>query len=947
MNKRTIALKKLLENFNQQNLASLKQILKETQQELRKHKNQHFQNIANSLNSQTPIKKVWQIIKTFNNKQQTSNKINERTSIKLSEAMDKLSPPDNTNNNTKIKISENAGQDFIRSIWLPTNYEEINSIIHKSKSHTAPGSDGISNQTIKNLPKPAITKLTKIFNTMLQTGNIPQEWKKFEICLIPKPGNTGFRPIALSQCLMKIFEKIIMNRLEYFVETEYLLPTTQFGFRKGKSCSDNLAILTTDSYNAFAQGKEIGLLLLDIEGAYDNIIPQLLINNLEELRIPKQIIKLIANLVEERHANFYFNGELLETRKIRKGVPQGCVTSPILFNLYLRKIEQKINEKCRIVQFADDIALYSIGRDPNEIIENLETSINRLEPWLRSLGLNISTKKTKFMMLSRKKNSNENITIKVKNQQIKRSQSARFLGVTLDSKLTWKEHIKNTETSVNKCISALKTLTRTTWGGEINTLLRIHKSLIRAKMEYAFMCAGSACKTAQQILEQTQYNSLRTILGVYRSTPTNILLDLASMTSFQIRAEELTRRYLTRSYSQSSHKIIPKQIFTENLRKKKKTIPNYCNHQLYNSWTKIKDDLQILKKRDLLPCFEIPLQPQLESIDINLDTGKDIKRGKINANFYSTKIQSIYPNYIEIYTDGSKRTNNECGGLAIVSPSLKTEKLYKIDKKANIFEIESMAIIMALKLIKDSQRIQKVIINSDSMGTLTALKDVGINAKAHPHILEIKSLISRCTRGGKKITLSWCPGHMGIQGNEEANTAANRAIKDGSLINNFQIEAKSLYKKWKHSAIERNKHELKKTFQKKGRNYGLYANLGNQKPWFLSTSLSRADSTLINRIRSGHVNTKIYLKRIGKIPEDICDCGKSPQSLNHIFWNCELTKEETKKLSNFLINKKILPPWEITSLSFTEDDEIRREITKFANKIRPVINITHIPIEEE
>lgn len=126
--------------------------------------------------------------------------------------------------------------------------------------------------------------------------------------MIPKPDNKGFRPISLAQCLMKLSEIPFQQRLSYFIETELIIPKTQFGFRKGKSCLDNIATLTTDIYNAY-NGEFLGVVFIDIEGAYDNIIPSnILVENLKELRLPKNIIQIIKNLISVRSAKFYNEG---------------------------------------------------------------------------------------------------------------------------------------------------------------------------------------------------------------------------------------------------------------------------------------------------------------------------------------------------------------------------------------------------------------------------------------------------------------------------------------------------------------------------------------------------------------------------------------------------------------------------------------------------------------
>jgi len=102
-------------------------------------------------------------------------------------------------------------------------------------------------------------------------------WSKYDIILLPKPKN-DFRSIALSSCILKLFEELIKARLERFVELDFLLPGHQYGFQKGRSCDDYITLLLLEIYKGFMNHDSVEVLLLDIKGAYDNVRPNILFN---------------------------------------------------------------------------------------------------------------------------------------------------------------------------------------------------------------------------------------------------------------------------------------------------------------------------------------------------------------------------------------------------------------------------------------------------------------------------------------------------------------------------------------------------------------------------------------------------------------------------------------------------------------------------------------------
>lgn len=464
-----------------------------TKNKLKKIKRDHFRNYAENLDPQRKIGEVWKVIHSLEGKNNSGNKGNDEKEMELiMNAIDKLAPPSAME---KIDIPISPNQKPAQGIWIPINSGEINTIIKNAKTNSAAGPDLITYTVIKKLPEQIIKIITHIFNRIMETGRTPKEWNNYDICLIPKPNNNGYRPISLASCMMKIFEGAFKTRLEYFLETDLEIPPNQYGFRKNRSCADNIALLTTDIYNAFAERKETAVMLLDIEGAYDNVQPKILINMLMEMRLPIRIIKIITNLISQRTGNFYANGKYLGTRTIIKGLPQGTRISPPLYNTYTRKCINHVGPSCSYLQFADDSELHVKGSNLEECKNKLRKGTELLIDYLESIGLTVSKRKSKFMVFSRKRNTPNNINITIKEETLERSHTAMLLGVTLDSKLNWKALTSQLCSNAFKGINILKALSGKSWGSHPTTMLKIYKGLIRARLEWAHPCTLSSNKT--------------------------------------------------------------------------------------------------------------------------------------------------------------------------------------------------------------------------------------------------------------------------------------------------------------------------------------------------------------------------------------------------------------------------------------------------------------------
>jgi len=121
---------------------------------------------------------------------------------------------------------------------------------------------------------------------------------------------------------------MVYRRLQWVVETQFLLPEFQAGFRSSRSCADNLVILTNQIHLAFMNKSPLIAVFLDVAGAFDNVIPSILTHDLRTIGFPARICKFVENLLSERFIRFVWNDELSEPRIVHKGTPQGSILSP-------------------------------------------------------------------------------------------------------------------------------------------------------------------------------------------------------------------------------------------------------------------------------------------------------------------------------------------------------------------------------------------------------------------------------------------------------------------------------------------------------------------------------------------------------------------------------------------------------------------------------------------
>lgn len=318
---------------------------------------------------------------------------------------------------------------------------------------------------ISRLPEVAYKRLLKIFNFIFSKYEYPLNWKEYNLVFIPKAGSNKLRPISLANTLFKLFERVVHFRLEWWIEHGGGLPVTQFGFRRGRSMADSVAKLTLDIKTAFARGRKLGAVFVDIRDAFDSVVPDCLIEELVRLKVPNKIIAFIDFIVRARRVRAFLGQAVVGETVVTKGVPQGSVLSPLLYSIYTSEICRGTEPEIDMLMYADDICFYTTDGNLRCLYDRLNRALDYLCERLRHLGLTLSCEKSKLCIFSRKGH------VKIKNvirkygyklsfagTSVPLVDHARFLGVTFDKKLNWKMHTVETREKCRKRIKVLKAI---------------------------------------------------------------------------------------------------------------------------------------------------------------------------------------------------------------------------------------------------------------------------------------------------------------------------------------------------------------------------------------------------------------------------------------------------------------------------------------------------------
>ena len=382
---------------------------------------------------------------------------------------------------------------------------------------------------LKHLPRSGMDFLLHIFNLFWSSHSFPSIWKTSSIIPIHKMGKpldspASFRPISLTCGVSKLFERIILSCLLFFLESNSILFPRQAGFRPGRSTLDQILLLSqsiSDGFNKPKPGSRAILSTIDFSKAFDSVWHPAFFHKLISAGLPPCFACWTQSFLSDRRACVVYQNHKSRCFRVRRGVPQGSVLDPVLFSLFINDLPASLPSSVSCSLYADDLAIWSSSPLDPTAVEATQGALFRLESWSEYWCLPLDPSKCEVSFFSVDPlQANLPPNLLLLGSHLRFNPTPTFLGVIFDHTLSFSKHVSSLKAKFFPCLKALRCIFASSWGRSL-----LYKSFLRSLLTYAspgwfpFLSATNITK-----LERPHRAASRAITGFLSSSLIPLLL---------------------------------------------------------------------------------------------------------------------------------------------------------------------------------------------------------------------------------------------------------------------------------------------------------------------------------------------------------------------------------------------------------------------------------------
>ncbi|KAH7556274.1 hypothetical protein BM1_05708 [Bipolaris maydis] len=788
--------------------------------------------------------------------------------------------------------------------WPALSTTELERACSNKVKSSSPGPDALSQDIITAAYQAQPNTFFKAYSLLFNYGYHPTCWRRATGAILKKPSKPdystpkAYRVITLLSCLGKVTERIIAKRLGYLAETTNLLHDSQIGGRLKKSAIDAALLLVDQIQHQKQQGYTTSTVFLDVKGAFDHVSHNQFLDTLKRLGLPISLITWAKTFLSNRSLRLAFDGQIEEFSEINAGIPQGSPVSPIFFLIYIRDLFPQIDGFQ--LSYIDDISITTSSTSIKKNVKILQREVNKLVTKGKQLAIEFDIAKTELIHYTKNKRRKEIPLELPSKEKIYHKDTIKWLGVYLDNKLSFREHVAIRASQAKTAFNRLGRLANIDRGLSPFAIRQLYLACVTSIADYGSPIYWRNQSFIKDQLQPLHNAACRKVLGVFKTAPAIPTSIEASLPSPAVQLSQTNRKYALRAIQLAPTHPITKAI----ARLQKTTLQQSKQPNKPRQLRAITSSIPSTKEIEEIISYRF--RPW-DSLNYNISISKKSKEEEAAA--HKDYIQTIEDNSIVIYSDASK-TKDRDGigvGLAVYNPN--QEEIYaetkNIGEQQLVYNGELEGVTAAFEYAaKTAQKDQNIHVYADNQAAIYRLQSLS-DKPGQQWVIRCQKAAKAILNRKAKIFLKWAPGHTDIEGNERADALAKEATKQTPKKSQTSLAFLGTKIKLLQRASQAEEwRKYREKVREKKTSYGAIFDLKLKNQLAIPRGTKRDILSSFYSLKIGHGYFNSYLKRVKRRECDLCRCGK-PQTAEHLLRYCGFYSVERNQLKKTL-NQKIL-----------------------------------------
>ena len=434
-------------------------------------------------------------------------------------------------------IRDNVGRIGDVFNFQEVNECEVKKLIENLNPKKGPGYDMLPPKLIKAASAEFTKPLTSLVNQSVKSCHFPEGLKLAELAPLYKSCDSlhtgNYRPVNILTCFSKIFERVYYNQLYGYFDK--LLSSLLAAFRKHYNCQHVLINLIEKCRKALDSRDYIGLILMDLSKAFDCLPHRLFLCKLHTYGVSKDACQLIRSYLMNRRQRVKVGCSRSDWMEMNKGVPQGSVLGPLLFNIFINDLILYLHGKCSLFNYADDNTIGIAHTDLHELKDQLVNCTNMAIKWFDSNHMKSNASKFQAMIM-KPSPSTDPIMVEINGCNVQTSDCVKLLGIHIDDKLRFQKHISVVCSRASRQINAMNRVSKFL---SKECKIKLYNAFILSNFLYCSIVWHFCSSHCSYKMEKIQKRALRVVLNDYQASYQDLLNEVSRPTLYVSRMKAI------------------------------------------------------------------------------------------------------------------------------------------------------------------------------------------------------------------------------------------------------------------------------------------------------------------------------------------------------------------------------------------------------------------------